>query len=73
MIKHVVSGKALPKEVTEQIVERTDGIPLDIEELTKAVVESGMLSESGERYTATRSTIRLAIATSLHAFAPGPT
>jgi hypothetical protein len=72
-IKHVVSGKALPKEITEQIIERTDGIPLDIEELTKAAVESGMLSQSGERYTATRSTIRLAIPTSLRVFAPGPT
>jgi predicted ATPase len=35
MILHVTGGKALPKEIAEQIVERTDGVPLFIEELTK--------------------------------------
>ena len=43
-------GKALPKEISDQIVERTDGVPLFIEELTKTVVESGIVSEAGEHY-----------------------
>jgi predicted ATPase len=42
MIDYVTGGKALPKEFAEQIVERTDGVPLFIEELTKSVIESGL-------------------------------
>jgi predicted ATPase len=50
MITHVTGGKILPKEIADQIIDRTDGIPLFIEELTKAVVESGVLIETGEGY-----------------------
>ena len=46
MIAYVTGGKALPKEIADQIIERTDGVPLFIEELTKTVVESGILSRS---------------------------
>ena len=42
MIAGVTGGKALPKEIAAQIIDRTDGVPLFVEELTKAVVESGM-------------------------------
>src|SRR5262249_7210149 len=45
MIAGVTGGKALPQEVADQIVDRTDGVPLFVEELTKAVVESGMLTD----------------------------
>ena len=38
-------GKALPDEVIAQIVDRTDGVPLFVEELTKSVLESGLLRE----------------------------
>jgi predicted ATPase len=34
MITHVTGGKTLPKEIADQIVDRTDGVPLFIEELT---------------------------------------
>ena len=47
MIAHVTGGKALPQEIADQIIDRTDGVPLFIEELTKAVVESGLLMEAG--------------------------
>src|SRR6201981_2813406 len=53
MIMRVTGGKALPQEITLQIIDRTDGVPLFIEELTKAVVESGMLADAGDRYTRT--------------------
>jgi predicted ATPase len=43
MIAHMTGGKALPKEIADQMVDRTDGVPLFIEELTKAVVESGIV------------------------------
>jgi class 3 adenylate cyclase len=49
MIAHVIGGKALPKEIAEQIVDRTDGVPLFIEELTKSVVESGLVAEAEDR------------------------
>ena len=48
MIRGVIGGKALPKEIADQIIERTDGIPLFIEELTKAVIESGVVAEAGD-------------------------
>ena len=67
MITHVTGGKALPKEMADQIIDRTDGVPLFIEELTKAVVESGVVVDSGDRYTATGPLAPLTIPTSLHA------
>jgi tetratricopeptide (TPR) repeat protein len=65
MIALVTGGKVLPQEIAEQITDRTDGVPLFIEELTKAVVESGLLVESGDRYVATGPVTPLAIPTSL--------
>jgi tetratricopeptide (TPR) repeat protein len=50
MIMLVTGGKALPREIADQIVDRTDGVPLFIEELTKAVVESGILTKTGDGY-----------------------
>jgi tetratricopeptide (TPR) repeat protein len=54
MIAGITGGKALPSEIAEQIIDRTDGVPLFVEELTKAVVESGMLTDLGDRYVAAR-------------------
>jgi len=42
LVERIAGGKALPEEVVGQIVDRTDGVPLFIEELTKSVVESGV-------------------------------
>jgi predicted ATPase len=67
MIAGVTGGKALPAGITEQIVDRTDGVPLFVEELTKAVVESGMLTDAGDRYTAAGPVTPLAIPASLEA------
>ncbi|MCP4257774.1 MAG: AAA family ATPase [Planctomycetes bacterium] len=50
MVQHVVGGKALPDEVIEQVVSKTDGVPLFVEELTKMVRDSGLLIEKEERY-----------------------
>lgn len=41
MIDSVTGGKALPAELIDQLVDKTDGVPLFIEEITKAVLESG--------------------------------
>jgi class 3 adenylate cyclase/predicted ATPase len=67
MLLRLTGGKALPREIADQIVDRTDGVPLFIEELTKAVVESGELADAGDHYLATRSLSPLAIPTTLHA------
>jgi class 3 adenylate cyclase/DNA-binding winged helix-turn-helix (wHTH) protein len=42
LIAQIADGKALPEEVVDQIVDRTDGVPLFIEELTRSVLESGV-------------------------------
>jgi predicted ATPase len=67
MIVQVTGGKALPKEIADQIVDRTDGVPLFIEKLTKAVVESGALVDAGDRYTVAGELPPLAIPATLNA------
>ncbi len=67
MIRHLTAGKALPKEVADQIVDRTDGVPLFIEELTKDVVESGIVTDTGNRYEPAGPMAPFAIPTTLHA------
>ena len=65
MVEGVTSGKTLPDEVLEQIVEKTDGVPLFLEELTKAVLESRLLEERGGRYVLTAPLHNLAIPATL--------
>ena len=50
MVKQVTGGKAFPAEVLNEIVVKTDGVPLFVEELTKMVLESGLLQEGQDRY-----------------------
>lgn len=50
LVAKVVGDKALPNEVLDQIVAKTDGVPLFVEELTKMVLESGILRDAGDRY-----------------------
>jgi predicted ATPase len=59
-------GKMLPDEVVSQIVERTDGVPLFVEELTKSILESGLLHEQADRYVLNGTLPPFAIPTSLH-------
>jgi class 3 adenylate cyclase/predicted ATPase len=42
LVAQIAGGKALPDQVVDQIVERTDGVPLFVEELTKSVLENGV-------------------------------
>ncbi len=66
MVERVAGGKALPAEVVEQVVAKTDGVPLFVEELTKMVLESGLLRERAERHELTGPLPPLAIPTTLH-------
>jgi predicted ATPase len=66
MTGSVAHGKALPTEVVEQVVAKTDGVPLFVEELTKMVLESGLLQAREDRYELTGPLPPLAIPTTLH-------
>jgi len=66
MVTRVTGGKPLPPEVTQQIVARTDGVPLFVEELTKTVLETGMLQEQPEHYALRGPLPPLAIPATLH-------
>jgi class 3 adenylate cyclase/predicted ATPase/DNA polymerase III delta prime subunit len=62
-----VAGKPLPSEVVTHIAARTDGVPLFVEELTKAVLESDLLRDEGYRYALERPIPSFAVPPSLHA------
>jgi predicted ATPase len=66
LVAQIAGGKALPNEVIDQIVNRTDGVPLFVEELTKSVLESGLLREEADRYVLDGALPPFAIPTSLH-------
>ncbi len=65
MVANVTGRKALPSEVLNQIIARTDGVPLYVEELTKTVLESGVLKEEGDGYVLTGPLPPFAIPASL--------
>lgn len=67
LIERVTAGKTLPGEVMDQILARTDGVPLFVEELTKTVLETGLLQERGDHYVLNRPLPSMAIPTTLHA------
>jgi predicted ATPase len=50
MTERVTGGKGLPAEVLQQIVEKTDGVPLFVEEMVKAILESGALKDVDGQY-----------------------
>ena len=50
MVSTLAGGKALPAVLLEQILTRTDGVPLFVEELTKSVLEFGELKEVEDHY-----------------------
>jgi predicted ATPase/class 3 adenylate cyclase len=67
LIDRVTAGKALPKDVMDQILARTDGVPLFVEELTKSVLETGLLQERDDHYVLSHPLPSMAIPTTLHA------
>jgi class 3 adenylate cyclase len=67
LIERVTAGKTLPNEVMDQILARTDGVPLFVEELTKTVLETGLLQERDDHYVLDRPLPSMAIPTTLHA------
>jgi predicted ATPase len=65
IVTGMTDGKTLPQEVLAQIVQRTDGVPLFVEELTKAILESGQLKAINGHYELTGSLSTFAIPATL--------
>jgi class 3 adenylate cyclase/predicted ATPase len=65
MVTRLTGRKALPNEVLGQIIAKTDGVPLFIEELTKTVLESDLVADHGDHYELRRPLSALAIPDSL--------
>jgi class 3 adenylate cyclase/tetratricopeptide (TPR) repeat protein len=66
IIERITGGKTLPEEVKNQILTRTDGVPLFVEELTKMVLESGVLQQRDDHYELQQPLPPLAIPATLH-------
>jgi class 3 adenylate cyclase/predicted ATPase len=66
IIDRMVGNKSLPAGIREDMIERTDGIPLFIEEMTKAVLEAEN-EEDAQKLTAAIPSARLEIPATLHA------
>lgn len=66
MVERLTGGRVLPREIADQIIERTDGVPLFLEELTKTVLDSGLLADAGGRFELRGPLPPLAIPTTLH-------
>ena len=71
MVSRLAGGKALPADLLEQILDKADGVPLFVEELTKSILESAALRDAGDRWeyagTAGALTIPLTLRDSLMA------
>lgn len=65
LVERVAGGKPLPAEVLHEVVTKTDGVPLFVEELTKMVLESGLLREREDHYELTGLLPPLAIPSTL--------
>lgn len=65
VVRRVTRSKPLPPEILAQIVSKTDGVPLFVEELTKAILEMPWLADKGDRYELSGPLPALAIPSSL--------
>ncbi|WP_314964503.1 hypothetical protein, partial [Bradyrhizobium cosmicum] len=66
LVQRVVGDKVLPSAVLHEIIDRTDGVPLFVEELTKAVLEAGAEGDAKAVLSRT-SPGALAVPATLHA------
>ena len=66
IVRRLSRGKILPDEILEEIAAKTDGVPLFVEELTKTVLESGLLRETEDAFVLDVPLPPLAIPASLH-------
>jgi predicted ATPase len=72
LVAGAAGDKPLPAAIVEQIVARTDGVPLFVEELTKTVLESGLLADAGDHFELAGPLPPLAIPETLQSDPEGP-
>jgi len=65
MAQQIAGRKGLPTEIVQQLVDKSDGVPLYVEEMTKVVLESGILKETNGHYELTGSIASLSIPATL--------
>ena len=65
LVAQMASDKPLPAALANEIVTKTEGVPLFVEELTKAVLDSDLLADRGDRWVLTGRLDRLAIPATL--------
>jgi class 3 adenylate cyclase/predicted ATPase len=65
LIYKTAGGKTMPEAIVEQIATKSQGVPLFVEEITRAILESGDLEEDGERFVPRRSIRDFAIPSTL--------
>ncbi|MCH7712060.1 MAG: AAA family ATPase [Chloroflexi bacterium] len=65
MVGRLTGGKTLPEEVLSQVAAKSDGVPIFVEELTRMLLESGLLKEAGDHYELTGPLTTLAIPSTL--------
>jgi predicted ATPase/class 3 adenylate cyclase len=66
MIAHLTGGRPLPEDLRQQVVARTDGVPLFVEELTRTLLETGLVQEEGDAYVLAGPLPAVEIPTTLH-------
>jgi len=66
MLASLTGGKSLPADVVEQVLAKTDGVPLFVEESVKMILESGLVREDAGHYVLTGPLPPLAIPSTLH-------
>ncbi|MBV8454761.1 MAG: AAA family ATPase [Deltaproteobacteria bacterium] len=66
MIQAVGGGRLLPAELTREIITKTEGVPLFVEELTQMVLESGLVKQQDGRYVLTAALPSLTIPSTLY-------
>jgi predicted ATPase len=66
IVTGMTDGKTFPAEVLQQMLAKTNGVPLFIEEMTKAILESGQLTARDGHYALVGSVSTLTIPATLH-------
>jgi len=67
IVNNLSGGKTLPTALLDEIIDKTDGVPLFVEELTKMVLESGELREVEFGYELAGALSDLLVPATLHA------
>src|SRR5262249_11629053 len=66
LVTRMTEGRTFPPDVLQQILEKTDGVPLFVEEITKAILESGQVKVIDNHYERIGSFSTFAIPATLH-------